>query len=503
MTEPVLTAPRSRRRLRAAIVWSYVQTGVRQGMTVLVTFVLAAMLGPRIFGVIALALAPVLIVQALLQQVMLLAIVQRNELDSDHLDAGFWLVMLASTGSAVATAALSPLWAAYNNLPELRDVTLALAPLIVLQGLAVVPEALLRRNLTFRAIAARNIAAATTGGVAGIGLALLGAGVWALVAQQLSTGAVGLVMLWLAARWRPRLRLRRQAARDLAGFSAHSAVGAAGYTFSERADALVMGAFFGPVAVGLFRLAVRLPEMLLEVTAGAMQQVALPDLARLQDDRPAFVERLRRLLHLSSAIGLPMLGVLAGCAPPLVGLLGPDWAAASLAIQVLCLAGAINLFGTMLAPTLQAIGRPGLLAVTAWLMGLLTVGGFALAGVLFAGREPAETLLAITLTKVGVDLFVVTVAALIVCRAVLRTTVHSFLTPMASPALAGTGAFGAALLVQYLLPAGTPSLVTLAAAGIAASGAGAGLLLVTDPPITDLVRRWLGRARSAGAVSQP
>ena len=96
---------------------------------------------------------------------------------------------------------------------------IALTPMILLQGLTVVPEAIMRRNMTFRPLAIRTLIATVIGGVVGIWPGLAGYQAWALVAQQLVTGVVGAVVLWTVTDWRPRLRLPRQAIKDLWGFS--------------------------------------------------------------------------------------------------------------------------------------------------------------------------------------------------------------------------------------------------------------------------------------------
>src|ERR1043165_2785696 len=98
-----------RKRLKSAIIWSYALTAGRLGTTVIVTFVLAGMLGPHAYGVLTTALLFVMITQMLLQQTLLTTIIQREKLEADHLDAGFWLIILGSvalTGLAVGVAPL-------------------------------------------------------------------------------------------------------------------------------------------------------------------------------------------------------------------------------------------------------------------------------------------------------------------------------------------------------------------------------------------------------------
>ncbi|HEV7707267.1 MAG TPA: oligosaccharide flippase family protein, partial [Asanoa sp.] len=176
----------------SAIGWSYVLTAGRVGATVLVTFVLAKLLGPSEFGVVAMATVFITVAQTILQQGLVSAIVQRDKLTPEHLDAAFGVMVISGVVVCGAAAALSPVWALVNREPQLTVVCLSLSPLVLMQALTIVPEAVLRRDLQFRSVALRTLSASVVSGVVGVVLALMGAGVWALVAQSLVNAFVGL-----------------------------------------------------------------------------------------------------------------------------------------------------------------------------------------------------------------------------------------------------------------------------------------------------------------------
>jgi PST family polysaccharide transporter len=165
--------------------------------------------------------------------------------------------------------------------------------------------------MNFRAFAIRTAVAVTLGGSLGLALALRGFGARALVAQQLATTAVGLGLYWVLSGWRPRLRFSPRAARDLLGFSTGTLIGRLGMFVNRRADALLMGLFFGPTAVGLYRLAD----------------------PRHQDQPDRLRESFVRCVWISACLALPPLGVLAAGAPELAGLLGARWRDAAPALS--------------------------------------------------------------------------------------------------------------------------------------------------------------------------
>nr|MDT0658340.1 lipopolysaccharide biosynthesis protein [Micromonospora sp. DSM 115978] len=485
-------------RVRAAIGWSYLLTAGRVGSSIVVTFLLATLLGPTEFGLVAMATAFIVVAQGVIQHGLVAAIVQRERVTAEHLDAAFGVLLLGGLGLTALTAAISPLWAAVNGEPELTALCLALAPLVLLQALAIVPEGVLRRELRFRSVAVRTLFAAVLSGTVGVGLAIAGAGVWALVAQQLVNATVSLVVLFLVCPWRPARTLRLRAIRDLWAFSAHSANAGLGVLLSARADIILAGIFFGPVATGIYRLAARLPDMLVDVTVRSIQQVALPSLSRLQSDRAAFAAHLRQLQHLGAAAGLPMLGALAATAHPLVALLGPQWAGTELPLLLLCLYGAVNVYGVLLGPALQAIGQPGKLAAISWLRGVAGVAALAGVGALLTGSRDAPTqAAAVALTGLAMQALITWISLWVTVRRAAGAPLLRFLAPTAPAALAGLAAALVPFATDRLGEAGGgPAGDLLLRAAAAALAAGA-VLWIADRPL----RLWT-LARLGGTLAR-
>jgi PST family polysaccharide transporter len=471
-------------RVRSAIGWSYVLTAGRIGSSIVVMFLLAKLLGPREFGLLAMAIVFITIAQTIIQQGLISAIVQRDRLTADHLDAAFGVLVVAGLIGAAITIGLSPVWALINREPGLTAVCVALSPLVLLQGLATVPEAVLRRNLQFRSVAIRTLIASLLSGIVGVGLALAGAGIWALVGQQLLNSVISVVILWLICPWRPGHRPRLAAIRELWTFSAHSANAGLGLIIGSRADIICMGIFFGPVATGIYRLASRLPDMLVEVTVRSLQQVALPSLSRLQRDSERFAAHLTQLQHIGAVVGLPVLGALFAVAQPLVGLLGPQWDGTVTPLRTLCL---------LLGPALQAIGRPGTLAAIHWIRGALSVLTLATVGALMTGHAPVAQATAIALGGVGVQLLLNAITVWITVRRAAGTAVSAFLAPTVPALLAAISAAAVGIPAELLGAGGLPPIAGLAVIGAGAGLVAAVLLWSTDPRLRQLVLDRLRR----------
>jgi O-antigen/teichoic acid export membrane protein len=352
--------------LRSATLWSYAQTLGRMGITTGLTLVLAAFLGPRAFGVMALALAFTGLIEMLQKQGLMPAIIQRPDLRSREADTAFWMVCAVGLILTAAGLILAPYWATLNDLPELTDVIRILALGVPISSLVVVQEAVLLRSLGFKQLAIRTWVSAATGGAAGIAGAVLQWGVWALVAQQLTTSIVAAIVLWSVSSWRPGFHFDLTAARSLWTYSLRSIGGSIGLFFGARIDLLLAGPLFGPVVVGIYRMANRLTTLVVDVSARSMQAVALPALSALQDEMPAFRVRLTVMQRATTVLCLPALGIVAGAASGIESILGPQWVGVGTAVRLLVIGQAATSMCLLFGPSLQAAGRPGLSSVLIW-----------------------------------------------------------------------------------------------------------------------------------------
>lgn len=462
-------------------------------ITVGLSLVLAAMLGPRAFGVIAMALVFTNFIEMIQQQGMMPAIISRRTLEDRHADTAFWMVLGAGIICTALGVLAAPLWAGLNDLPELTPVIQVLALSVPLTSSVVVHEAILRRQLKFKKLAIRSWASVLAGGLAGVGAAVAGWGVWALVVQQLVMNAVSVAVYWGVSSWRPRMRFSGEAARDLWRYAARSSSSSLGLFLGGRVDIILAGALFGPVLVGLYRMGHRLATMVIDVTARSMQAVSLPGLASVQDDSAAFADRLLRMQRTTCALALPILGVLAGVAPALEHLLGPEWSGTAVAIRILAVGQALTAMTLLLGPALQARGRPGALALIMWLWSSLTAGALVLA----ASLGPPSDRLAVLCWAIVVASGAAGTVLVVVGSRVFGIPIVKILRVYVPSVVAGLSAVGAATGVTMLIS--TTSLVAAVAASLAGATVAVVVLALLDP----VVRTFLGPLLLVTGLHQP
>ena len=488
------TAPTATTPFRKALAWSYLMSTGRVVATLGVSLVLARLLGPEAFGLIAMANVYVLFADMLVGKGMTTALVQRAGLSTTEANTAFWIVVAAIGVFLPGSLLLAGWWSGVNSEPDLAVVIIALTPLVALRGLAVVPESLLLRNMAFKALAIRTNVAVVVGGVVGLTLALNGAGIWALVAQQLTVAVMELVAVWLASAWRPRVEFSSAAARSLTSFTGRASFGNVGVFIAQRSDALLIGLLFGPLAVGLYRMAARLVESALELTLGGLQSISLPELSPLQGDLPDFRRRSLELLRLASILTAPVFIILAFTSSSLMAVLGPRWQPAGAILSFLACLALFQVMEMMLGWMWQAAGRPGLHAMITWLGGGLSAASFIGAGLLVQSMPDNLQVLALagirTTTFAAMVLFVV----LPLARYSLGLPIAAVLGAMARPATgAALGAVAATATLRALaLPShgAFPRLVVEGTLYALLCGIG---VLMAEPVARSLVRGTMAR----------
>lgn len=349
-----------RDRTLAGVAWSALERSGGQGMNLLVYFVLVALVEPRAFGIIALAGVVVALVEVFVDQGFADAIVQREELEPEHLDTGFWVNLAAGLVLTAATFLLAGPVAGLFDEPGLGPVLRWMSLAFTVGALGGVQHARFRREMDFRTLSMRSLIGVGVGGVAGVAMAVAGMGVWALVAQELVRRTVGTAVLWAASDWRPGKGLSRRHFRDLFAFGVNVAGTRLLNFVNTRLDDLLIGFFLGSVALGYYSVAYNGLRALTALITSVTAQVALPLFSRLQSD----VERLRRSFHQAvryTAVGaFPVFLGVAAVAPVAVPtIFGEQWSPSVPVMQVLCFIGVLHSVGYFNASLIVALGRPG------------------------------------------------------------------------------------------------------------------------------------------------
>lgn len=307
---------------------------------------LTRLLSPAEFGLVAMVTALLGAADIVRDFGLSSAAIQTSHLNDDERTNLFWVNLAVGVACTVVVAASAPLVVAIYDDHRLLDIVLALSWIFIASGAGTQFRAELSRNLRFGALATVDVVAQVLAITTAIVAALSGAGYWAIVLQQMVVVVVTLVLSVALCRWRPGLPRRQTSIRRFFRFGG-GVLGTQIIAYATRnLDNVAIGAYWGPQPLGLYSRAYQLLMTPLNQINAPLTRVALPILARVQDDRVVYQRYLERAQLVGCYLTATVLAVSAGMADPLVALLfGPRWSAVAPLFSLLAIGGVFRAVG--------------------------------------------------------------------------------------------------------------------------------------------------------------
>ena len=295
-----------------------------------------------------------------------------------HRSSVFWVNVMIGCLLFAVSLAIAPLLAAFYQQEELTSVIRLSSVGFLIASFGVAQQAMLMKEMSFKALMIRDISATLLAGATGIVMALLGFGVWSLVGQMLAFTIIDTLALWIFSTWRPSWCFSWATVRDLAGFSGNLlAFGIVNY-LARNTDYLLIGKFLGAEALGLYTLAYKLMLVPLQNVSWVISKVMFPAFSRVQDRIDKIRNAYLKIIKLVSLIAFPMMAGLFALAPALITTaFGDRWRSAVLPIQILALCGMLQSVGTMPGTVFRSQGRADIELKLGILNALLTALGIA------------------------------------------------------------------------------------------------------------------------------
>lgn len=421
------------------IAWKGIgQIGI-QTTRLVVALALARILAPEEYGIAGMALVFGSFILIFSDLALGQAIVQRRSLTAEDKATAFWTSVGAGTAFTLVGIGLAGPVADFFDEPRLRPMIMVLSLNFLISSIGTTQSALLVREMAFRGLEIREIAAAAAGAVTAITVALAGFGAWAIITQQLAVSIVSTLLVWLYSSWRPTRRFSMERLRGLAGYTANVFGTNTVTQLRATTDNVLIGRFLGAPALGAYALAYNIILVPFNRIAVPVAQVLFPAMSRIQDDPGLVAVYWRRSMRMLGAFAMPALVGLTLVAPDFVPVvLGEKWTDAVPVIQLLALVGLLQTLQFLNPAVLQALDRTSLLfrwslvsyavAVIAFVIGLhWGIVGVAAAFLVAASiTEPTFAWLTGRLVGVGVgtlarDLAGVAQATIAMAGAVLVT----------------------------------------------------------------------------------
>ena len=352
-----------RQKVGPALSWKAVQhIGVKLIFMIRLV-VLAWILSPDDFGLLAIASVAIDFLLRVTNVGMAPALVQHPDTRQAHYDLAWTINFLRGLAIAIIVFAAAPQIAGFMQEPRAIPLIRVLALRPLLQGLVSIKIAALTRDLRFRELALIDLPDAIVNTVVAIALAPT-LGVWGLIAGGLAGPAVNLILSYVMAPYRPRLSFDRTSAQTLIRFGRWVFVVSLLSVMGSSLQRVLISRQLGAAELGLYYLAASLAFLPGELASEVAGAVAFPLFARLQDNAARMAEAFRAMLTVLAALIFPMCAVLIVLAPSIVmHILSPRWQGSAPLIQLLACVNVIGLLGDTIMPIFYGAGRPASVAL--------------------------------------------------------------------------------------------------------------------------------------------
>lgn len=333
-----------RRRAMSGVLKTGLSQLVRLAVQFGSTILLARLLSPREFGLLAMV-SPIIGFAALFQDLGLTqAVVQKQRLTQPEVSALFAFSLVSCAVLAAAVAAASPLATMFYHEPAVGPLMAALAVTILVSGAGALPSALLTRRMQFGLLALIDAAGALTGLGVSLAGALLLHSVWALVAGSLAGCLVPTAAFWFAAGWRPSWPRRGAGAGSALRFGANLTGFNMMNYLSRNVDNVLIGRVWGEHSLGLYDRAYKLLLLPLQQINNPVAKVMLPVLSQTVSDPPRYRQAYLRAVSQMLSVTLPGVAFMAGTADVLIpAVLGQQWRDAVPIFAALAFAGLMQM----------------------------------------------------------------------------------------------------------------------------------------------------------------
>jgi O-antigen/teichoic acid export membrane protein len=429
-----------------------------------VTILLARLLVPADYGLFAMALSVLKVLELLQEFGLGTAIVQRQNLTREQTNGVFWVVTATSLvltgGTFLAADAISEFYGEARLSGALQVLCLT----FLLNSIGLVPYNLLTRALDLRHRAMADAMGAAASALVGLGLAYHGFGVWALLLGHLVRAVVLNGALIIFARWLPGFRVAREGMRSLVTFGLRIAGMHVMGNMSPAVCTFIVGRLLGGTALGLYGMAESLAEAPHRISTSIINQVSFPVFSRLQDDRDQLASYFLKITKCLALVSLPAQIGLVLVAPDLVPiLLSSKWDGVVLPFQILCVESAVIVISLTATPLLTALGR-GTFLLRGTVVSLVSISTATFVGAWFGlvGIAVARLIVMIPL-RIGF---------LLPCLWTLRLPFGAYLNGIRSPMMSVGVMTVGVLIVQHIFPnaGGVERVAISAAAGAVAYG---------------------------------
>lgn len=350
--------PVSKNKVISSLIWKFLERGGVQGVQFVLSIILARLVTPEDYGVIAILLVFIQIATVFIQSGFNTALIQKK--DSDDLDFSsiFYLSFFVAGILYVLLFFTAPFVANFYQSELLTKLLRVISLTLFFGAVNSVQNAYVSKTMQFRRFFISSMGAVIGSGIVGIVMAYKGFGVWALVFQQLVRDFLICVILWFTVKWRPKFIFSLTRVKTLFSFGWKLLVSGLLDTVFRNIYNLIVGRIYNKEALGYFNRGHQFPQVIATNLDGSIQSVMLPTLSSHNDNVEEVKKITRRSISMSAFLLMPCMFGLAAVAEPLVKVLLTDkWLPCVPFLQLACISYAIFPIQTANLTGINALGR--------------------------------------------------------------------------------------------------------------------------------------------------
>lgn len=366
------------------ISWSFIDNLSSSGITFLVGLVLARLLTPSEYGIMAILTIFIAVSNSIVDSGFSNALIRKTDARRVDYNTVFLFNLLVSGLLYVVLFLAAPAISRFFKEPLLVEVMRVIGWVLVINALAIIPRTLFVKEVNFKTQTKVSLIASISSGVIGIGMALAGLGVWSLVGQQLSRQLLNTLFLWGYCKWKPVWEFSIQSFKELFSFGSKLLLSGLLDTVFKEIYSLVIGRCYTSAQLGQYTRANQFNQIFSSNLTSVIQRVSYPVLSSIQDEPERLREAYRKVIKSTMLISFAcMLGLAAVAKPLIIILIGEKWLLAVGFLQIICFRGMLYPLHAINLNILQVIGRSDLFLKLEIIKKIIAVGPLVL-GVLFS-----------------------------------------------------------------------------------------------------------------------
>lgn len=342
----------------SALMWKFLERFGVLGSQFVLQVILARLLDPEHYGVLSMMVIFTTLANVFIQRGFNTALIQNKDVTEEDYSSVFWVTMGIAAIIYGVLFFSAPWIAAFYEMPDLVAPFRVLCLVLFPGAFNSIQLAKVSREMDFKMVFRSNVTAILVAGVVGITLAFFGAGLWALVAQNLINILVACIVMCFTVKWRPRLVCRLARIKVLFSYGWKLLVSGLMDTLYQDLRSLVIGKKYDSGTLGYYNRGKQFPQFIINAVNATVQSVMLPAMSAKQEEKNQLKTMMRRSIVLSSYITFPIMAGLAGVAEPLVRLLLTDkWLPCVPYMQIYCFSLALYPVNSCNLQAINAVGR--------------------------------------------------------------------------------------------------------------------------------------------------